>query len=212
MPDPCGSYRELQRHAREGRDYCIECRPGTSGGVVMAPHGGGIEPGTDIIARAVAGEEHGYYLFIGLLPRGNARLHLTSNRFDEPRALSLARTARTVLTIHGCRGDEPVVWIGGLDDCLKRGLMGNLRRSGFDARTSDRPGLRGKSSDNLCNRGRRSAGAQIEISQALRRNLLAGLPARGTGRPGQRFQQFVRCLRAALSTAVDRPPQAPPGL
>ncbi len=47
-------------------DYLILSRQGTSGIAVMAPHGGGIEPGTSEIANRVAGDEHAYYSFEGL--------------------------------------------------------------------------------------------------------------------------------------------------
>ena len=39
------NFAELTRFARPGRDFLIEHRNGTSGLAIMAPHGGGIEPG-----------------------------------------------------------------------------------------------------------------------------------------------------------------------
>ena len=81
----------------------------------MAPHGGGIEPGTGDIADAVAGQHHSFYCFKGIKKQGNRVLHITSNRFDEPLAMTMVTNANWVLTIHGCRDVEPVVWVGGRD-------------------------------------------------------------------------------------------------
>jgi phage replication-related protein YjqB (UPF0714/DUF867 family) len=51
------------RHEKEGRDYEVHQRKGASGIAVIAPHGGGIEPGTMDIADSVAGEEHTFCCF-----------------------------------------------------------------------------------------------------------------------------------------------------
>ena len=47
---PYQSFRALARHEKRMRDYRILARPGRTGLLVMAPHGGGIEPGTDTLA------------------------------------------------------------------------------------------------------------------------------------------------------------------
>jgi len=49
------SFDELCKHAIEGRDFRIRTasRPGQV--AVIAPHGGGIEPGTSELAEAIAG-------------------------------------------------------------------------------------------------------------------------------------------------------------
>jgi phage replication-related protein YjqB (UPF0714/DUF867 family) len=51
---------------------------------VIAPHGGGIEPGTSELATAIAGDDFSLYLFEGLKSAGNGELHITSTNFDEP--------------------------------------------------------------------------------------------------------------------------------
>jgi Poly-gamma-glutamate hydrolase len=64
--------------------------------IVMAIHGGGIEKGTSEIALAVAGYHpatlatsddvfglHDFWLFEGLLPSGNGKLHVTASHYDE---------------------------------------------------------------------------------------------------------------------------------
>lgn len=48
------SYDNLCRNEVEDRDFRIRFRHGTSGIAIVAPHGGGIEPGTTEIAEAIA--------------------------------------------------------------------------------------------------------------------------------------------------------------
>jgi phage replication-related protein YjqB (UPF0714/DUF867 family) len=58
---------------------------------IIAPHGGGIEPGSSTIARAIAGEDINMYLFEGIkVAKGNAIVHIASHHFDEPRCLGEA--------------------------------------------------------------------------------------------------------------------------
>jgi phage replication-related protein YjqB (UPF0714/DUF867 family) len=81
--DKYESYEELRQNEQE-HHFQIHHQEGSSGVAVMAPHGGGIEPGTTEIARGVAGTDHTFYAFEGLKPGGNQDLHITSTNFDEP--------------------------------------------------------------------------------------------------------------------------------
>ncbi|XKM43742.1 poly-gamma-glutamate hydrolase family protein (plasmid) [Rhizobium ruizarguesonis] len=85
---------------------------------IVAPHGGHIEPRTSEIAAAIAGEVFSL-LFIRRAESGrhHRELHLTSDRFDEPRALALAEACKILLGVHGRAddGDGDNVWLGGLD-------------------------------------------------------------------------------------------------
>ena len=87
---------------------------------LIPPHGGGIEPGTTEIADAVAGNQHIFYSFEGLKDKGNLDLHITSRHFDEPVAIRIAENSDTILALHGCEGNEKVVYIGGRDEILKK--------------------------------------------------------------------------------------------
>ena len=194
------NYKTLRRHAKENRDYVVELRNGRTGLAVMAPHGGGIEPGTDIIAAAIAGADHAFYAFRGIRPSANAYLHITSERFDEPRALALVNKVQSVVTIHGCRHSRPAVFVGGMDLKFKDTVTFALQRAGFDVRRSDMPGLEGVHPRNLCNRGRRGKGIQLEISDTLRRRLLCGTGGRKLLRPAADLAPFVSSIRSALAS------------
>lgn len=197
--DRYGSYAELACHEVEGRDFCVRVRAGRSDFALVAPHGGRIERGTSSIADAIAGVEHTFYAFEGLRPRGNARLHLTSDRFDEPRALAAVTRVRSVISVHGARGDEPIVYAGGLDLELRAELLDALRRAGFAAAPDPSPTRQGRGRSNICNRGRSGRGVQFELPVGLRRRLFDRVGAGRRWQPNSAFTDLVAVLRTALA-------------
>lgn len=162
----------------------------------MAPHGGGIEPGSDLIAAAIAGRAHGYYAFKGIRPAKNRELHITSERFEEPAALALAGNAEMIITVHGCQGDQTVTYVGGRAEKIRQNLIIALRKGGFEARHSTRLDLRGIHPLNLCNRGRRAMGIQLELSKRMR-GLLLGLSTMGPS-ANHHFRRYVATVRTIL--------------
>ena len=83
MADKYRNFAELARSERSGIDYDVLVRRARPAFAIIAPHGGGIEPGTSEIADAVAGLTHSFYTFEGLRTSGNTDLHITSTRYDE---------------------------------------------------------------------------------------------------------------------------------
>ena len=190
------SIRELAAKEPPGRSFCIEWRKGRSGLVIMAIHGGGIEPGTTEIAEAAAGKDHGFYSFTGLKKSGNRALHIPSHLFDESIGRNMAASARTVAAVHGCRGQTPITYLGGKDEALKNAVGKELAASGF--RAAESPRLPGLLPDNICNRGRSAKGLQLELSRGLRQLLFAELCSSGRSRTGPSFARFVSALRKGL--------------
>jgi phage replication-related protein YjqB (UPF0714/DUF867 family) len=126
-----------------------------------------IEIGTSEIARLIAGHEYSLFVFEGLKPYGTNRdLHITSHQFDHPACLAMAGRCDGVLAIHGCVG-EARIHIGGLDEPLKHALAKDLADAGF-AIELDSPRYPGRHRLNICNRGARGRGAQLEITYDLR--------------------------------------------
>lgn len=162
------SYAELARHEAQGRDYRVRAhRRAHSPLLIVAPHGGMIEVGTSEIANSVAGAEYSLFSFEGLKPHGaNRDLHVTSHQFDHPDCLALAARSETVLAVHGCLG-ESLIHVGGLDSELTARLARHLRAAGFavEAASEKYPG---RHPLNICNRGSREMGAQLEITYDLR--------------------------------------------
>ena len=194
------TYEELDRHQREGIDYRVRIREGDSGIAIVAPHGGAIELGTMEIAREVAGIEHTFYGFEGMKASGNEDLHLTSKEFDEPRLDSVLRKVQILLTVHGCGGEEEVVYVGGLQEAMKQKIQKALSDAGFRIRVSPKPMMGGESPRNICNRGRSGAGVQLEISKGLRKKMFFDLETHG-GRNMETdvFRKFVSVLRKTIT-------------
>lgn len=196
MPDRYPSFETLGREQVEGRDYMIQAANEGSAVLVMAPHGGGIEPGTTELARAVAGEQWGFYSFMGLKPARNfEELHITSARFDEPLALRMAAASLYTVTLHGCRELDGVVFLGGLDMELRELIREHLSAAGFPV--SHNPAYPGTGPANICNRNSRGRGVQIEVSLGLRRAMFPAFPRRNL--KSARFAMFTRAVRSAIA-------------
>jgi phage replication-related protein YjqB (UPF0714/DUF867 family) len=164
-------YDDLAQHYIEGVDYAVHVKPRARSPVaVLAPHGGRIEGRTSEIARLIAGDEHGLYLFEGLRTTGDnfERLHLASQWFDEPRALDLISGCNTVVAVHGYAAPGPDVLLGGLNDRLKAEVAQALTKIGFSC-VIDGHRFPGRHPRNICNRGRSGGGVQLELSEGLRK-------------------------------------------
>ena len=192
------NHKQLNENETKGKDYRTHFRHGKSGIVVMAPHGGGIEPGTTELADAVAGNEHSFYSFDGLKKQGNSDLHITSRQFDEPIGTDIAKNSQTIIAIHGCKEKEKVVYIGGRDKSLKEKLKKALRRAGFSIKETPRfPGIHEL---NICNRSQTCKGVQLEISMGLRRIMFQDISRIKRKKTTKVFDKFVTAIRNALSS------------
>jgi len=198
MTDTYINFEELAKNEREGDDYTIIYRQLDTDIAIMAPHGGGIEPGTLDIADALAGGEYTFYAFKGLKKEGNRLLHLTCNRLDEPTGLRLARDASLVISIHGSHFTGQTVFIGGKDQVFKEGILQALRAAGFDAAISEIPRLRGIDPENICNKGRSGKGVQLEISRGLREKMFETIDRRSVRTKTIIFYNFINAVQRAL--------------
>lgn len=163
------NYAELAENESLGTDFTVTVLPREhSSVVVIAPHGGQIEPRTAEVARQIAGEDFNLYLFQGIKPKGNyAALHITSHHFDDPSCLALLSACKTVVAIHGCTGTEEYVMLGGLDASLKDRISIGLQAEGIHVKTKNHD-FQATDKNNICNRGRAHKGVQLELTRALR--------------------------------------------
>ena len=167
--DRYATYAELAEREIAGRDYNIRViRRPNSKVAILAPHGGSIERRTSYIATAIAGEEFNLYLFEGLDEDGSFdTLHITSHRFDEPSCLNMIADCSVVVAVHGFSGGAQKVMLGGLDGNLKRRLGVQMALAGIDVKLDEHP-YPGLHANNICNRGQRAQGIQLELSGGLR--------------------------------------------
>ena len=183
MPEPRSYAEILERGRVPGRDFRIAFDDNKIDRCLLAaPHGGGIEPGTSEIMRAVADAGGwAWYEFAGFLRQGNkAALHITSTLFDEPTLTGILKQTAFVIAFHGASAiEEPVVHIGGKWKLGRQSIAASInaafREHGIRASDAVEAAaaahLRGLDDSNLTNRGRRQEGVQLEFSRGAR-NLL----------------------------------------
>lgn len=213
--------RRYRRHARY--DDSETTVAGYSVTVVLALHGGGIEPGTSELCHAIAGyhpadltpvpaggQVYDLWMFEGIRSTDNGELHVTSTHCDDPVALSLCAGARRAVSLHGCTttqaglpGGTAAVLVGGRDTTLKSALITAYAGVGIVAiDAAGTPELAGTEPSNIVNRTLTGAGAQLELTAPMR----AAMFTTNT-RPRRRytttaaFWRFVEATRAALAGA-----------
>lgn len=198
--DKYDSYKQLKENQTEGCDYtiCTKLVPGARTAVI-APHGGSIEPGTSELAWAVAGTELNIATFDGQKSSCNKVLHITSTRFDEPRCLDVVTKSEFVLAIHGESCPEPIIYVGGLDDIVACEIRGALDSGCFA--TDVNPALPGKCPQNVCNKGIRKRGVQLELSRGVRETFFKSLSSGGRKTTTEAFDRFVTSVRSGLHSA-----------
>ncbi|WP_224815727.1 poly-gamma-glutamate hydrolase family protein [Hasllibacter sp. MH4015] len=172
MVDRYGSFAELAAENTEGVEYRIRVTDRGSPVLILAPHGGTIEPETAEIAEAIAGDDLSFYAFEALQPGAFGDFHITSHKFDEPRALEIVEQSSLAVAIHGRRDDgTDKVWIGGRAREAGNAISAALEEAGYGAERNKRlPGLH---ETNICNRTKTGAGVQLELSRTMRRHLAA---------------------------------------
>ena len=170
MADRFQNFKDLSDVLSPDTDYVIRSAERDSDVVLLAPHGGTIEPETSAIAEAIAGDTYSFYAFEALKPGAHGDLHITSHLFDEPTALDLVSRSRIAVAIHGRKDDgTDSVWLGGRAAALRDAIGAALREAGFEAeRNTTLPGIH---ETNICNRTRHGEGVQLELSRSLRRKL-----------------------------------------
>jgi len=189
--------------------------------LLIAPHGGGIEPGSSEIMRAVV-EAGGWawYEFAGFLRNGNKEaLHISSADFDEPTLRRMLPQAGFIVAFHGAsQSGEPIVHVGGKWKVGRQTVIESINAA-FDehgiqaADAIDTPvaaHLRGLDDSNITNLGKRAEGVQLEFSRGARNLLFPPDSSReARGRRSVRLRPLAASLHDAIKQlcgiAVGRP-------
>jgi phage replication-related protein YjqB (UPF0714/DUF867 family) len=198
MSDRYESFDQLARQEREGVDFQVRWRVGSSAVAIIAPHGGAIEPGTSEVAWQIADGDCSVYSFEGLKGSGNSVLHITSVKFDEQRCVSLMAECVTVLTVHGERSESEAVFLGGADLTFKQRVREALSDAGFAVQSHVAHHLQGRHESNICNKGTSGKGVQLELSRGLRTTFFESLSPLGRANPSDAFRVFCAAVRTAL--------------
>lgn len=197
--DKYKNYADLAASEREGHDFKRVVVARDSRVAVIAPHGGGIGRGTSEIAAALAGDEFSLYCFEGMKREGNFEsLHITSTNFDDPDCVHMVERSGFVLAVHGCDDGDNTVFVGGRNDPLKSEMISALRASGFEA-VADTTWHAGREPGNICNKGGRDGGVQLEIAEGLRRSMFAGLGRAQRSVTTPTFGRFADSIRVVLA-------------
>lgn len=170
MIDQFNSMTELMLHTSEGEDWEIHTRQTAQSMIITAVHGGAIERGTTELAQSISERgNYDFYTFKGVRHNKNHELHVTSRHFDEPKLLQMINDNRHAISVHGCMGDKPEVYIGGRDQALINYIKQYL--SEINIIVKDAPAhISGLHDDNFVNCCQHKAGVQLEITARLRKN------------------------------------------
>jgi phage replication-related protein YjqB (UPF0714/DUF867 family) len=219
-PDLTEGVDYARRHRRHERfDDTLARTDDVPKTTILAPHGGGIEPGTSELCLAVAGYHpadlsqippagvtYDYWMFEGLREHGNPKLHVTSTGCDDGVAVSLCAGSLNALAVHGFLPRPPmsendqVVLVGGGNPVLQCHLLEGLCAAGFDARDAGPQGeLNGNAPCNIVNRTLLGMGAQLELSKPLRDAMFTEHTRAGRKRTTtELFRTFVAACRDVL--------------
>lgn len=195
--------------------------------IVMAIHGGGIEPGCSEIALASAGYHpatltqatdgqglHDFWIFEGLLPKskGNAALHVTASHYNEPIATELVQNARRCISLHGCSDTQArvsdtdprgIIQLGGRDLALRDIVLEELTAAGISAELTTNDDLKGEEIDNIGNKTQLGGCVQLEMGTSYRASLF-GINTRPKRKntTNAQFWLLAGALRRALSNTT----------
>ncbi|WP_082232701.1 poly-gamma-glutamate hydrolase family protein [Halobacillus massiliensis] len=201
-----GSFTELKKDNVEEHDFKISSIVQPSHILILAIHGGGIEPGCSELAYKTA--ELGscsLYCLEGVKSKGNYDLHIDSTLFDEPSALNICKQNSYTLSYHGYEENyKKMTLVGGRDFSLREKVYEALISAGFQAEIMpDSSPLAGIHPDNIVNKNKRGMGVQLEISTVQRnaffeKNTRIGRQHTQT----EEFQKYVRAVFDAIKGAT----------
>jgi phage replication-related protein YjqB (UPF0714/DUF867 family) len=192
------NFNQLRASEKKNVDFRRRVKQRNSGWLILAPHGGGIEPGTSELAAAIARFNHSLYMFEGIKMSDNKTLHITSTQFDDPQLLKLLNSSNGTIAIHGCSGNEQIAYVGGLQDEVRNKIITQLSENGIKATKNSNPSLQGRDINNICNRNSIGKGVQIELTEGLRSVMFVSLTRAGRKFRTKLFKTFVSTIQAVI--------------
>jgi len=201
--------------------------------IVMAIHGGGIEPGCGESALAAVGYHpatfipatdgqglHDFLIFEGLLSRDNGDLHVTAIHYNEPIGTELVQNARRCISLHGCSDTQTkvsdthptgIIQLGGRDLELRDIVLEELTAAGIPAERTTNDDLKGEETKHIGNKTQLGSCVQLEMGTSYRASLFeTNTRPRRKHTTNAEFLNLVGALRKAMSRlGVGHIPVAP---
>ena len=183
--------------------------PGARAGQVafLAPHGGLIEPGTEELARTLAGATGSalYVLSYRGTPGDAERFHLSSAAYDPADSPALARclaASDTAIALHGYEGPARVI-VGGRNTKFAATIAKRLQQAlapDYEVVWGNKAPrkLAGTARHNIVNRFR-LAGVQIELPHRFREQVLAARRRHSDPAALRDVERFTQAIEASVA-------------
>ncbi|MEB7434496.1 poly-gamma-glutamate hydrolase family protein [Staphylococcus pasteuri] len=197
------SMTQLEKSTKEGVDWKKETSNKGSKVLIVAPHGGNIEQGTSELTKLLAQQGgYDYFSFEGIRNSNNTQLHVTSTHYDDPTLNKMVKGRTANISIHGAKGDDQIVFLGGVKSKLRDAIQLQLRSRGFTVKVPPEY-LGGLNNQNFINKNQNSTGIQLELTTALRKALFKNQNMSTTSRKNKnnwspKMYQFVDALHTAI--------------
>ncbi|MDW8798961.1 poly-gamma-glutamate hydrolase family protein [Staphylococcus pseudoxylosus] len=204
MVDKFKSMTELIAKTTEHREWEIQTVSKKSSTLITAIHGGAIERGTTEIAQLISEQgDHSFYSFKGIRNNKNNELHVTSRHFNEPKLAQMVSDHHNIVSLHGCMGDVPEVYIGGRDFELASEIKSQLEKVHIIVKPAPSH-ISGMHMDNFVNAGQKNAGVQLELTVALRKQYFKNNKYNLNDRENrQNWSQFMYVFSTAVNKAIN---------
>lgn len=136
--------------------------------------------------------------------KGNNELHVTSTHYDDQIALDLVRDSQRTVAIHGCEGNESVVYIGGSDDRLIELITESLEDIGISVREAPHH-ISGTQENNIVNMTQTQGGVQLELTAQLRKELFKNRKSSRKNRENKdNWDDLMYDFADAMKKAIER--------
>ncbi|AYX89700.1 poly-gamma-glutamate hydrolase family protein [Staphylococcus cohnii] len=171
MSDRFKSMTELMDYTEENTDWVIHSIKRNSNIIITAIHGGAIEPATTELAELTAEKgSFDYFTFKAIRTKANSELHVTSRRYDEPKLMKMIANNPYAIAIHGCKGEDEIIYMGGKDEQLMDAMTEEFEKLGIDVRQAPSH-MSGAHDDNIINCCKTEKGVQLELTSGIRKKL-----------------------------------------
>lgn len=206
--DYYASMTQLERETKEGIDWKKETRDQGNQVLIVAPHGGNIEQGTSELTKLLAQQgDYDYFSFEATRPSNNTQLHVTSTHYDDPTLHQMIKGRAATISIHGAKGDDQIVFLGGAKSDLRDAIQSQLESRGFVVQVPPEY-LGGLNENNFINKNENSTGVQLELTTALRKALFINKDMSTSSRKNEEnwsplMYQFADALHMAISQTTE---------